>query len=715
MRKRRLEKAAKRLLAAGLSAGLIMSMLAGCGAGAKKPAETSATETNAAATSTTETGTTETGADPGKKTVSGTQNTEASQNTNTADPQNTTESGKDSEKRQAALDAVAEARKEQREAAERREQERKNYAMKSGTRAYATTAFPEYEVVDEAAWDVDAGALSLAAMPAAPYYAAAAPAGMAAAPTYGGMAQGAYPGTQDPGEWTAPDWNTEEYRYFAENPWRSVKTSPFSTFAADVDTASYANLRRMLLRGQTVPADAVRIEEMINYFTYDYPEPEGKAPFSVTTELSPCPWNKDTELLLVGLQAKKLDSRELPPSNLVFLVDVSGSMDEPDKLPLVQRAFLQLTETLSDEDCISLVTYASSDTVVLEGVPGSQRAKIAAAVEDLMAGGGTNGGDGILTAYELAAKHYIPGGNNRVILATDGDLNIGITDEGSLTRLIKKEAESGVFLSVLGFGTGNLSDARMEALADNGNGNYSYIDSISEARKVLTEERGGTLFTVAKDVKLQVEFNPEMVKGYRLIGYENRVMAAEEFADDKKDGGELGAGHRVTALYELVPVDSAMELPEVVSRYGANSAESGEKAAADAGSGTEAATGITASGAGSESGAATDLTATGAGSANGSKDTELLAVNLRWKEPEASESQLITVPVTRQQFRETMSDNLSFAAGVAQAGMLLKESEWAGDSTYQGILERLNAIPEIRKDSMKSEFLYLLERLERGN
>ena len=232
---------------------------------------------------------------------------------------------------------------------------------------------------------------------------------------------------------------------------------------------------------------------------------------------------------------------------------------------------------------------------------------------------------------------------------------------------------------------------------------------------MLTEERGGTLFTVAKDVKLQVEFNPEMVKGYRLIGYENRVMAAEEFADDKKDGGELGAGHRVTALYELVPVDSAMELPEVVSRYGANSAESGEKEAADAGSGTEAATGITASGAGSESGAATDLTAAAAGSANGSKDTELLAVNLRWKEPEASESQLITVPVTRQQFRETMSDNLSFAAGVAQAGMLLKESEWAGDSTYQGILERLNAIPEIRKDSMKSEFLYLLERLERGN
>ena len=703
MRKRRLEKAARRLLAAGLSAGLIMSMLAGCGAGAKKPAESSPAASVAPGVTETaaETSTTETSVDPGKETTSGSQNT--------AEP------NKDSEKRQAALDAVAEARKEQQEAAERREQERKNYAMKSGTRAYATTAFPEYEVVDEAAWDVDAGALSLAAMPAEPYYAAAAPAGMAAAPAYGGMAQGTYPGTQDPGEWTAPDWNTEEYRYFAENPWRSVKTSPFSTFAADVDTASYANLRRMLLRGQTVPADAVRIEEMINYFTYDYPEPEGKAPFSITTELAPCPWNKDTELLLVGLQAKKLDSRELPPSNLVFLVDVSGSMDEPDKLPLVQRAFLQLTETLSDEDCISLVTYASSDTVVLEGVPGSQRAKIAAAVEDLMAGGGTNGGDGILTAYELAAKHYIPGGNNRVILATDGDLNIGITDEGSLTRLIKKEAESGVFLSVLGFGTGNLSDARMEALADNGNGNYSYIDSISEARKVLTEERGGTLFTVAKDVKLQVEFNPEMVKGYRLIGYENRVMAAEEFADDKKDGGELGAGHRVTALYELVPVDSAMELPEVVSRYGANSAESGEKAAADAGSRTETAEGITATGAGSESGAATDLTATGAGSANGSKDTELLAVNLRWKEPEASESQLITVPVTQQQFRETMSDNLSFAAGVAQAGMLLKESEWAGDSTYQGILDRLNAIPEIRKDSMKSEFLYLLERLERGN
>ncbi|MBQ7371517.1 MAG: von Willebrand factor type A domain-containing protein, partial [Blautia sp.] len=354
-----------------------------------------------------------------------------------------------------------------------------------------------------------------------------------------------------------PDWNTEEYSYQEENSWMSVKTSPFSTFAADVDTASYANLRRMILRGQEIPADAVRIEEMINYFSYDYAKPQGDEPFSVTTEIAPCPWNADTELLLIGLQAKKMEQEERPASNLVFLIDVSGSMGDPDKLPLVQRSIHLLAENLGPKDRISIVTYADGDEVVLEGVSGEKQAEISAAMEDLMAGGGTNGSAGIQTAYEIAEKFFIPGGNNRIILATDGDLNIGITDEGSLTHLIKEKAKSGVFLSVLGFGFGNLSDTNMEALADNGNGNYSYIDSVSEARKVLIDEMGATLFTVAKDVKLQVEFNPERIKGYRLIGYENRTMAAEDFSDDSKDGGEIGAGHRVTALYEIAKTDSA--------------------------------------------------------------------------------------------------------------------------------------------------------------
>ena len=352
--------------------------------------------------------------------------------------------------------------------------------------------------------------------------------------------------------------NTEEYNHIEENGFRAVSVSPLSTFAADVDTASYANLRRMILEGQEVWPDAVRIEEMINYFHYDYPEPEENAPFSVSTELTPCPWNPNTVLFRVGLQAPQPDWEAMPASNLVFLIDVSGSMNSPNKLPLVKQAFLLLTENLRPEDTISIVTYASQEAVVLDGVSGDEPEKIQAAIENLNAGGSTAGAAGIKTAYELAEKYFIKGGNNRVILATDGDLNVGVSSEGELTRLIEKEKKSGVFLSVMGFGDGNLKDNKLEALADNGDGNYAYIDSVLEAKKVLVEEMGGTLFTVAKDVKLQVEFNPEHIKGYRLVGYENRLMASEDFADDTKDGGEIGAGHRVTVLYELVPVDSEM-------------------------------------------------------------------------------------------------------------------------------------------------------------
>lgn len=478
------------------------------------------------------------------------------------------------------------------------------------------------------------------------------------------------------------DWNTEEYSYRAENPWLSVKTSPFSTFAADVDTASYANVRRMLTRGQEVPVDAVRIEEMINYFRYDYPEPKAGEPFSVTTEMAPCPWNENSRLFMVGLKAMDLDTSERPDSNLVFLIDVSGSMDEADKLPLVQRSFQLLCEELRPGDRVSIVTYATGDKIVLDGATGEDKTKIREAIEDLFASGGTNGSAGIQTAYQLAEKYFIKGGNNRVILATDGDLNIGVTDEGSLTRLIEEKAKSGVFLSVLGFGWGNISDTRMEALADHGNGNYSYIDNISEARKVLIDEMGSTLFTVAKDVKLQVEFNPALVKGYRLIGYENRVMAAEDFANDAKDGGEIGAGHQVTALYEIALKDSRQEIPEVESRYGKDGDETGTTGGSDGVTGTAAFA------------------------------DEYLTVNVRYKEPEGDTSKLLVYPVKGDCYHQQMSENLSWAAGVAQAGMILKKSEYAGSTDLKEVMRRLESLGSVKEDDYRKEFVYLFSKYQ---
>ncbi|MDF2486631.1 MAG: von Willebrand factor type, partial [Herbinix sp.] len=363
------------------------------------------------------------------------------------------------------------------------------------------------------------------------------------------------------------EFNTEEYNAIQENGFKSVKNYPLSTFSVDVDTASYSNIRRMIYESGEVVADAVRIEEMINYFKYDYKQPTDEVPFSINTELSDCPWNKNAKLLLIGLQAEEIDLKERPSSNLVFLLDVSGSMDSPDKLPLMQKAFTLLTENLNKNDRISIVVYAGMDSVVLEGASGDETMKINGAIEELTAGGSTAGAAGIRKAYELAEKHYIDGGNNRVILATDGDLNVGITSEGELTRLIEKEREKGVFLSVLGFGTMNIKDNKMEALADNGNGNYSYIDSLLEAKKVLVDEMGGTLFTVAKDVKLQIEFNPSKIKGYRLIGYENRMLNTEDFEDDTKDAGDIGAGHRITALYEILEIDSKQELINTDLKY----------------------------------------------------------------------------------------------------------------------------------------------------
>lgn len=463
-------------------------------------------------------------------------------------------------------------------------------------------------------------------------------------------------------------FNTEEYSAIEENRFLSAATSPLSTFAADVDTASYANVRRYLRDGQTPPADAVRIEEMINYFHYDYPEPAMGEPFSVSTEIVPCPWNPDTWLLAVGLKAPSVDMREIPGQNLVFLIDVSGSMDEQNKLPLVKRAFSLLCEQLREEDRVSIVTYASADKVVLSGVSGEKKDKIMSAIENLTAGGSTAGAKGIQSAYELAAKYYTDTGNNRIILATDGDLNVGVTSEGDLKRLVEKERKKGVFLSVMGFGEGNIKDNKMETLADHGNGNYSYIDSISEARKVLVNEMGGTLLTVAKDVKFQVEFNPSVIKGYRLIGYENRLMNAEDFADDTKDGGEIGAGHTVTALYELATIDSAQEIPGVELKY---------------------------------------QQAKPAGSAQ-----EWLTVSIRYKKPNEETSSLLSYTVGEGSVRQEMSRNTQLAAAVAQTGMLLRESSYCKNASYASTLQLLQTLDAVEQDPYADELRYFVRQLQ---
>lgn len=464
--------------------------------------------------------------------------------------------------------------------------------------------------------------------------------------------------------------NDEEYNYISENGYTAVSSAPLSTFSADVDTASYTNVRRMIDNGSDVPPDAVRIEEFINYFDYDYTDPADGEPFAVHTELSDCPWNDETELLMVGINTKGFDAvlDERPAMNLVFLIDVSGSMYDDNKLPLVQKSFSMLTDNLTAADRVSIVTYAGSDEVVLEGADGNDRKQILKAIDDLEAGGSTAGAAGITTAYEIAEKYFIDGGNNRVILATDGDLNVGLSSESELTRLIEEKRESGVFLSVLGFGTGNYKDNRLEALADYGNGNYSYIDSEKEAKKVLVDEMSGTLFTVAKDVKFQLEFNPANVKGYRLIGYENRVMAAEDFNDDTKDAGEIGAGHSVTVLYEIVPADSKMELGESELKYASDS--------------------------------------------EGVMGDELLTVNIRYKEPEGSESKLLTYPVNKSLYSDKMSADMNFASCVAEFGMLLRNSRYIGDVTYKDVSAQLSKY-DYSDDDYKDEFIYLVNTMKR--
>ena len=432
------------------------------------------------------------------------------------------------------------------------------------------------------------------------------------------------------------DAGQDEYEKITENDYKDPKSSPLSTFSIDVDTASYANLRRFIQNRRLPPKDSVKIEEMINYFTYQYEAPKARDPhpFNVRTELAETPWNAKHKLLHIGLQGRRIDAAKLPPSNLVFLLDVSGSMRGADRLPLLKQALTLLSGTLRPQDKVSIVVYAGAAGVVLPPTSGSERRTIIEAFSKLSAGGSTAGGAGIKVAYDLAQKSFIKGGNNRVILATDGDFNVGTSSQAELVRLIEEKRKSGVFLTVLGFGRGNYRAATMSQLAERGNGNHAYIDSILEAQKVLVSEMGGTLFTIAKDVKIQVEFNPNKVESYRLIGYQSRVLAARDFNDDKKDAGELGAGHSVTALYEIIPA-------------GTNS---------------------------NASGSVDQLKYQQKGKTN--ESDEWLTVKLRYKKPDGDKSTLLTHPHKRDRgdWREA-SEDFRFSAGIAQFGMLLRDSK----------------------------------------
>jgi Ca-activated chloride channel family protein len=466
------------------------------------------------------------------------------------------------------------------------------------------------------------------------------------------------------------EFNTEAYDRIVENPFIPVSQDPLSTFSIDVDTASYSNMRRFLNERQFPPIDSIRIEELINYFRYGYEGPKDDRPFAVHLETAPAPWKPEHQLVRIGLKGKTIPSGERKPSNLVFLLDVSGSMQPENKLPLLKRAFRLLVDNLTENDRVAIVVYAGASGLVLPSTPCSEKEKVLEALEELSAGGSTNGGQGIQLAYKTAEENLIKGGINRVILATDGDFNVGVTNQGDLTRLIEEKAKSGVFLTVLGFGMGNYKDSNLEKLADKGNGNYAYIDTLNEARKVLVEEIGSTLVTIAKDVKIQIEFNPAQVNAYRLIGYENRILRHQDFNDDTKDAGEIGAGHTVTALYEIVPAGVEIDVPSVDPlKY-----------------------------------------QTGAKPASGTSD-EIMTVKLRYKEPDGEVSQLIDFALKGYgQSFEKASVDFRFAAAVASFGMLMRDSEFAGQSTFEEVLRI--AQNSLAEDSGKyrTEFINLVKK-----
>ncbi|MCE2728090.1 MAG: von Willebrand factor type A domain-containing protein [Planctomycetaceae bacterium] len=498
--------------------------------------------------------------------------------------------------------------------------------------------------------------------------------------------------------------NTERYNRFADSRFRAVGEQPLSTFSIDVDTASYANVRRFLTAGQRPPRDAVRIEELVNYFRYDYPQPKGDEPFSVTVDAATCPWREGHRLVRVGLQGRDVARDARPAGNLVFLVDVSGSMDEPDKLPLVQRALLMLVDELTENDRVAIVTYAGNAGLVLPSTSGDQKAKIRAAIAALRAGGSTHGSAGINLAYEQAAERFIQGGANRVILCTDGDLNVGVTSDEALVDLITKKAAGGTFLTVLGFGTGNLQDEKMEKLADNGNGVYAYIDGVREARKVLVEQLTGSTITIAKDVKIQVEFNPAQVASYRLLGYENRVLAAEDFRDDKKDAGEIGAGHTVTALYEIVLVG------DEAGGDGVRGAEPLKYQPAPAPAPPEVKPAVEPL---VYKPTPTPALPAAQPAVEGPVSRELLTVKLRWKKPDGDTSTLLEVPLAEKggAFAAAPAD-LRFAAAVAAFGMILRESEHKGTATLPFVAEIAGSSLGHDAGGYRAEFLDLVRKAE---
>ncbi len=461
-------------------------------------------------------------------------------------------------------------------------------------------------------------------------------------------------------------YNTEEYDGINENIFHDAIKNPLSTFSIDVDAASYSNVRRFLNNGQQPPKDAVRIEEMINYFDYDYDQPVGDEPFSIYTEVGPAPWNEKHQLVHIGLQGKIIPTDNLPPSNLVFLIDVSGSMQDDNKLPLLKASFKMLVQQLRQQDHVAIVVYAGAAGLVLPTTSGGKKEEIMNAIDRLEAGGSTAGGAGIKLAYEQANANFLKEGNNRVILATDGDFNIGESSNGGMERLIEEKRKEGVFLTVLGYGMGNYKDSKMEILADKGNGNYAYIDNILEAKKVLVNEFGGTLFTIAKDVKLQVEFNPAKVKAYRLIGYENRMLKNEDFNNDKKDAGELGSGHTVTALYEIIPVGVESEFFKIDNlKYQSTKIV------------TQAA-----------------------------NNNELLTIKFRYKKPDSEISKLLCQIVLDKKMQlEQTSDNFRWSASVAGFGMLLRESEYLNFFTIDKILALAESAKGMDKEGYRSEFI----------
>ena len=478
------------------------------------------------------------------------------------------------------------------------------------------------------------------------------------------------PGTAHVNDPVPIDFNTEEYDRIYENRFKDVSESPLSTFSIDVDTASYANVRRYLRMNQMPPKDAVRIEEMVNYFSYAYPEPRDEHPFSITTETATCPWNRDNLLVHIGLQGRPLDYENVKPCNLVFLIDSSGSMNSANKLPLLKKAFRLLLDGLGENDRVAMVAYAGSAGLVLPSTPASNRQRILGAIESLRAGGSTAGGAGIRLAYRVAEENLLKDGNNRVILATDGDFNIGVSSTSELVRLIEEKRKKDIYLTICGFGMGNYKDGRMEQISNAGNGNYFYVDNIREAEKIFVTDIRGTLFTIAKDVKIQIEFNPAKIKAFRLIGYENRILAREDFNDDQKDAGELGAGHTVTALYEVIPAGSPsptrtsdpLKYQQTIVRSAA------------------------------------------------SETMEMMTVKLRYKPPKEYVSRLMVHPVVEDTFAlNESSTDFRFSAAVAGFGMLLRDSEFKGSLTYQDVLAMARQARGKDAEGYRTEFINLVK------